>query len=263
MFQAFDIETTGLTANDKVTVLGFATADEYEIHMNMDDGRMKSIEDSFDWSDGEAEIVFHEHDSERTLLSELSQVVARRDLKVEEQMVVGYSSSNFDFPFLRTRCVQHGIPWAFSGVNHLDLRNAYKYDWNTTVMDVGGFNKTPLKEFGNAIGAPIKSGMYKNELHEAIEEHGYTVEQLKQFADAQGKEIPTSSAGDMDGVYDLLVGEDVPDPFESSKEAVTAWSDGEIDPIVRHNLADLKKTFGLVSVVHDYVPQQSLRVDKL
>lgn len=258
-FQAFDIETTGLTAQDTITAMGFADEDGYTVHYNAANGE---AEDVVSPDDRPIEAVPHE--DEVALLSATSDIVTERELHLETSTMVGFNADHFDFPMMRTRCLANDIGWHLSGVNYLDLMNVFKYDWNTTALDVSGFNKGVLKSFGKALGADIDSGALKAELRETIEEHGYDTEQVVQYAEAEGKDVPTSAKSDLEGIYELLIGGVVNDPFDGdSKKAVQAWSDGNVGQIVGHNACDLRMTWELAELLPEYIPDQSLRTDKL
>lgn len=258
-FVALDIETTGLTADDQITVLGTAADDTARIaYVSDEDVDESAIEHAL----GAAS--YHRYDSEERLLAdELDALCDDHQLQIESNMVVGYNSGKFDVPMLRTRCAIQDIAWGLAGVNSIDLSNVYKYEWRTTATDVSGFNKKPLRQFGQAVGAPVNKEMYKSELAQCVKEHGYTNEQLMQFTEAQSKDVPTSSKGTLDGIHELIVGTDVHDPFDSSQEAVTAYLDGDVESVIEHNLSDLKKTLDLVGLVEEYVPQDALRVSRL
>lgn len=73
----------------------------------------------------------------------------------------------------------------------------------------------------------------------------------------------TGEAGDLDGVYDALVGRPVDDPFADSREAVTAYEDGDWAPLLRHNLADVTRTYELAVLAGRYVPKADFRMKNL
>lgn len=260
-FVAFDIETTGLTANDTVTTIGTASEDGYNIYVNCSQGHpdVEELQEEYAGID----LSIYAMDNETELLEHLDEIRTVYELQLEGNMLVGFKSRDFDLPFLRTRCVLNDIGWPISGVNSIDLVTVYKYQWQTTALDPTGFNKRPLKGFAEHIGIDVDGDMYKREIADAVEEKGYDTDELLKFADEEDKDVPTKSVGTLDGIHDLLVGDDIPDPFESSEEAVDAFLDGNIDDVIRHNISDLKKTLDLVTLVKDYVPQGDLRVEKV
>jgi len=56
------------------------------------------------------------------------------------------------------------------------------------------------------------------------------------------------------GVYDELIGNDLSglDPFAASNEAVEAWEHGEFEPLVLHNVADIRRTRELMRLAERY-----------
>lgn len=59
---------------------------------------------------------------------------------------------------------------------------------------------------------------------------------------------------DLDGAYDALVGGSLSetDPFSDSSEAIAAFEDGDFEPLVAHNLADILRTQALGSLAERY-----------
>lgn len=62
------------------------------------------------------------------------------------------------------------------------------------------------------------------------------------------------SKKDLETTYGELVGDglNATDPFEDSGEAVESWKAGEFEPLLRHNLADIRRTRELVAVAEQY-----------
>jgi hypothetical protein len=56
------------------------------------------------------------------------------------------------------------------------------------------------------------------------------------------------------GVYDELIGTGLTglDPFADSEEAVEAWEQGEFEPLVLHNVADIRRTRALMQLAERY-----------
>ena len=258
---SIDIESTGLTADDKLTVIGFAHETGYEILYNTEVSRLD--ESSFDWESSDKDVSLNACRNERRLLTKIDSVIDDHNLQMESQILTGFNADGFDFPLLRTRCLEHELGWAFGGINYLDLMWVFKKRWNTTAMDVSGFNKTPLRNFGKKIGAPVTTDHYKAELVEVVEDHGYSVEQVSEFANDKGKDMPTSSYGDLESVYEQLIGADLFDPLDSSKEAVPAWNKGNIGKIIKHNLCDIRMTQELMELLPEYIPDDDLKVTEL
>jgi len=58
----------------------------------------------------------------------------------------------------------------------------------------------------------------------------------------------------LETTYEELVGEGLTarDPFEESGEAVESWRAGEFEALLRHNIADIRRTRALVHVAEQY-----------
>jgi hypothetical protein len=62
------------------------------------------------------------------------------------------------------------------------------------------------------------------------------------------------SGNSLETTYGELVGEglNTRDPFEESGEAVRSWEEGAFEPLLRHNLVDIRRTRELVAVAERY-----------
>jgi hypothetical protein len=67
------------------------------------------------------------------------------------------------------------------------------------------------------------------------------------------------------GVYDELVGAGLSglDPFADSEEAVEAWKRGDFAPLVRHNLADVRRTRALMQLAERYCSKSDFSMKSL
>ncbi len=73
----------------------------------------------------------------------------------------------------------------------------------------------------------------------------------------------TGDTNDLVGVYDLLIGEDSCDPFDGSASAVTAFEDGDWQPLLQHNLADIMRTRELAELAGRFVPRSDFQMKNL
>ena len=66
-------------------------------------------------------------------------------------------------------------------------------------------------------------------------------------------------------VYEELLGEDLSDldPFEDSSEAVDAWEHGDFELVVRHNVADIRRTRALMDVAERYCSKSDFSMKSL
>jgi uncharacterized protein YprB with RNaseH-like and TPR domain len=64
-------------------------------------------------------------------------------------------------------------------------------------------------------------------------------------------------------VYDYIIGDENCDPFDDSEEALEAFEAGNFSDLLLHNLADIERTYELVEVLSDYVPQSDMSMKNL
>lgn len=266
----FDIETTGLTSKDQITVLGLlehetsryiigflAPPDRHDTTMDevSSEVRDKVLASIPPQIANVCKFEFSGHTAESELLRWFSEEISERSGQNSGVRLVGYNSDKYDIPTLRSRYVTHGIPWGLSGCQSRDLYNTFEYKFNTTKASVDGFLKAQKKKFGNKIDAPVNDNMTSKELTEAIEEYGYTQQQIDEFVIDEDIDRPTTSESSLDGVHELLGGDITDaDPFESSEEAVDAFFENDIESVILHNIIDLYATLELNNVVNEFVP---------
>jgi len=73
----------------------------------------------------------------------------------------------------------------------------------------------------------------------------------------------TNDKSDLVGVYEQLRGNGTCDPFEDSGAAVEAFENGDWEPLLLHNLADIQRTRELAVLAGAYVPQSDFRMKNL
>lgn len=73
----------------------------------------------------------------------------------------------------------------------------------------------------------------------------------------------TGETGDLVGVHEQLVGGDHADPFDDSAMAVEAFAAGDWVPLLKHNLADVRRTYELAVLAGRYVPKSDFRMKNL
>jgi uncharacterized protein YprB with RNaseH-like and TPR domain len=64
-------------------------------------------------------------------------------------------------------------------------------------------------------------------------------------------------------VYDELIGRESCDPFEDSGAAVEAFEEGQWEPLLLHNLADIQRTHELAVLAGKYVPRSDFGMKNL
>jgi len=129
----FDIETSGLGADDEVTVVGFGLdlgcRVFYQTGGRLHDGCEAAVRNRAD------ELVkVSAHRSEAVLLEAVSEFVASR-LRSDDVLLVAYNGETwrggFDLPFLRTRFAAHELAWPFRDIPFADLLPVVRDLFNT------------------------------------------------------------------------------------------------------------------------------------
>lgn len=279
---AFDMETLGLTAEDEITCAVFRDpgGERREPNMRVVYNRPEEasdvpprrledhIEDHIEGTESVDCVDLDDHninvslcDSEQkmidVIMQELNSIPTGQPSDGGFPLtpnLVGFNTENFDIPLLRSRSYKAGVEWRLNGWNSLDVMYAFQHQFNTKVQsaDLDTLNKKPKRKFGEYIGADVDGDMYVSELDEAIEAEGFTDEQFIEFLNENDKDVPVSTHGSLDDIFDLLVGVDVPDPFDDSEEAVEAHQKGNIQDVALHNVVDVWQTYVLSDIAERY-----------
>jgi hypothetical protein len=72
----------------------------------------------------------------------------------------------------------------------------------------------------------------------------------------------TDDTNDLVGVYDHLIGDNTCDPFGDSAEAVTAFEEGDWEPLLLDNLADIYRTREIAVLAGKYVAHSDFSMEK-
>lgn len=74
-----------------------------------------------------------------------------------------------------------------------------------------------------------------------------------------------TSEGTLSGVYKELIGAGLNelDPFTDSSEAVTAWEEGAYEPLIIHNVADIRRTRALMELAERYCSKSDFSMKSL
>ena len=266
----FDIETTGTVSSSEITVIGFADPETEHIHVHYQhpedqfvhdrDDVIEAVQSHFSSAPVEYDITGYPYINECDLLLHAQKWATDESYVSKPTTLVGFNSDKFDLSMIRTRCLLNNIPWELSGIESDDIMKTFQYKFNCSDYDISGLNKKPVRSFGEQIGAPVDSDMYKSELIELIEDYGYSASELNAFLDENNHDQPTSTEQSLDGIFELL-GDGImyPDPFDDSSEAVTAFENGNIEDVIAHNICDLMKTVYLFEMVTEYVSNEERR----
>lgn len=77
--------------------------------------------------------------------------------------------------------------------------------------------------------------------------------------------LDADEANDLTGAYETLIGGEFTahDPFEESGEAVDAFERGAFEPLVTHNVADVRRTAALASLAERYCGKSDFSLKSL
>lgn len=204
---AFDIETTGFTTTDQLTVVGFDAEISSRVFLNVDgDTPPADLEAQLN-DEVQPPVTLSVHTDEAVLLDAVSEFVAstlvERDIKL-----VAYNgetwNGGFDLPFLRTRLSAHDLAWPFADLPYIDVMDVFASRFNTT-------------------------------------------------------------EDSLTAVYNELIGAGLGalDPFDDSADAVDAWGAGAFEPVVLHNIADIRRTRALMQLAERYCSKSDFSMKSL
>lgn len=232
---AWDIETTGFDWNDEITVLGFwFPAGHATLAMNASQNTADParFEQRLEDISGTVSLQVYLCPSEVELLNLMQEVVFEQ-IDTEYNRLVAFNADSwqggFDLPFVRTRCFAHDYPWIFDGIEFADLWEPVKKRLNTTVSSYGGST-----EVNSLTGS-----------HELLFNNPTTI---------SPPDLPDDYQPYRENPYD---------PFTDSGSAVYCYRNGEYLPVLRHNLADIHRTWELGELVRQYVPSKDITTKKL
>ena len=227
----FDIETTGFSAWGDEFVCGAAS------WMNIDEPEV--------WTD----------------LEEMITTVA--GLGEFEGFIVTWNGENyrggFDFPWLRSKCIQEGIEWQLAGVDHLDLLPLVRKYINTTHYVTEIPSKSSLKAADLKELAKVNVIDYQNkkQAHKALKELGKETDWLD-YIEPEAKEDNSLQAVyqmmfDPEKEETYLSGAEIPSLYEQYKEGNS--EDAYCMKIIEnHNRRDVERLKKIAEKVIPVIP---------
>ena len=138
---AFDIETTGFSTTDQLTVVGFDAEIGSRVFLNTDGSVCSQDIEQRVNEQLVTPVTLSVHDDESMLLDAIKTFVdasiAQRDVKL-----VAYNgetwNGGFDLPFLRTRLSHHEREWPFAELPYIDVMEIFSSRFNTSENSLGG-----------------------------------------------------------------------------------------------------------------------------
>jgi hypothetical protein len=235
-YVAWDIETTGFTWNDRVTVSRFWLPHGQAVLVLNTDGEevdTGQLEQELESVNGGVPVTIHAEPDEQSVLERMVRVVLDRFERDYNTLVAFNAESwkgGFDLPFVRTRCVHHGVDWVFNRVLFTDLWEPVKKRVNTTYT-----------AHGKSDSVNSLTGSYRL--------FSDRVETLDAVVDAPDRYV--------------WYAENQYDPFSDSGSAARHYNRGEYLSVCQHNLADIHRTWELGELIRRYAPSKEVRAKKL
>ena len=172
----------------------------------------------------------------------------------------------FDFPFLRSKCIQNNIDWSLAGVKHLDLCDLVEKYINT--LSYGGFKKSDFK-------APdLKKLAKENGID--YQNKGQCLEELKGLENPNWLDYERKAKEDnsLQKVYQLMFdpekeeeyisGEKIPKLYERYQEETweKTWGGNKskiMEQIKDHNRRDVERLKKVAEAVVPVLPEWEVK----
>lgn len=184
-FIPFDIETTGFKAaeGDFVTTVIIHHSGTYHIWINTDGRKVEASEIEEKVLDGSEleNILIHVCGSEKETLENLGDYLSTHT--GDKAMLTAFNgetykgNTDFDIPFLRTRCFRTGVEWILDGLWYADIYEVFsqKSRFDTTIKaepSLDDMKKADLKQFIDDMEYNVQyERMLKDDIVEAINNH--------------------------------------------------------------------------------------------
>lgn len=183
-------------------------------------------------------------------------------LSSDNFLLVTYNGENwsggFDFPWLRSKCIQQGIEWQLGGVKHLDLLPLVRKYLNTTGYE-----------------PPSKSDLYSDDLKKLAEANGIEYKNMDQcYEELEGManvnwldyEQKPNEDNSLQSIYQKLFdpeqeeeyidGEKIPELYEEYKESGDEF---HLHTIFEHNRRDVERLKKVAEKVIPVLPDWEIK----
>lgn len=220
-FNYFDIETTGLTTLDTQFVLG----------------------------------VFKEGDQKEKVFYDLDTLFDyAKDIGMTE-VIVGANTTNFDFPYLRTKYLLNGWEpeeWPFSGKSHFDLLNVFKYHFKVDETIVEPYPESRFKS------NDLKKLAFLNDIEYQNMKQVYTELQKLENPDwSDYKKEKTNKYGDLQSLYQTFFDKNKEEEYLDGAEMPELYRKGRIDLIEKHCIRDVQRLKKVTELLYPLIPAYS------
>ena len=182
----------------------------------------------------------------------------------EDYLIVTWNGEGyrqgFDFPFLRSKCLQRGIEWKMGGARHLDLLPLVRKYINTTGYE-----------------PPSKSDLYADDMKKLAQANGIEYnnksqcyEELEQMENVDWldyEQVPNED-NSLQSVYQKLFdpeqeeeyidGERIPELYEEMTEK-EIYNGGHLQQIKDHNRRDVERLKKIAEAVIPVIPDWEIK----
>ncbi|GAB6100662.1 hypothetical protein JCM16358_25410 [Halanaerocella petrolearia] len=185
---------------------------------------------------------------EEKVISEINQLM-EEFMDLRKSIIITYNGENwkggFDFPWLRSKCLQQDIEWTLGGLKHLDLLPLVKKYINTTSYDIpskSSLMADDLKKLADANGIDYKN---KTQCYTELMKNLDKVDWLDY-------EMQPNEDNSLQNVYQLLFDSECNEEYTSGAEVPKLYkviknTDNELEQeeamnkIIEHNKRDIKR----------------------
>lgn len=259
-FAPIHIDGTGDTVFDPIAAIGVLYDDMYHMWAQGD----APMEDEFE---GAETLNIETFEDDAGILEAFATFI-EDEVNVNDTVFVGYNEEQWrggGFGALRTRSVRNDVEWPLDRMYYTDFGEAIagKGRFNTSVPSMSGANVTPLNDFIDFNDLDVDKSLNKTPKQNAIEAEGYTVEQVREFAEATGHEVPHDSLDGLKDVYELFVEDDLLDPIESEAAVRDLVEMGDTNALIEHTVADLTRTEELYRLADEFTSRDDWHTKQL
>lgn len=203
-FIPFDIETTGFKAaeDDFVTTIVLYHDDMYHIWLNTNGETVDADTVQSEIIEGSelGNVILYVCETEKKTLQNVKDYL---DTHTDDNTILTAfngetfrGNTDFDVPFLRTRCFRNGVEWMFDGYWYADIYEVFSQSsrFDTTMKaepSLDDMKKSDLQQFVDDMGYEVHyDKMLKDEIIRKINDHSsVTVKTLQNWADNNGIEV--------------------------------------------------------------------------
>lgn len=164
-----------------------------------------------------------------------------------------FRGGGFDFPFLRSYCIKHGLEWPFAGARHLDLYPLVKQRLNTDaypeVPSKRSLNAGNVKEIAKANNLSYST---KKETYKKIIDLYDEKEEIDWVGYDEG--LSPDTFNDLQSVYQQFFDPDITEEYIDGGDVPKLYKEGKYDEIYKHCEYDVTRLQALTEAILPTLP---------